>query len=367
MAVLALLLAMTTVYYSSDKCPGSPTAAVVATDDGDDTVDDTDDGVVDVGDDEGKLVIYEFSEFQCPYCAAAAGLNEDLKEMFKSQDPTWDASVPKIKEEYGDEFRVEFKHFIVHDSAKLASEAAECARDQGKFWEMHDAMFENMASLESDDLKALAADIGLDTDDFNACLDSGEKTAIVEADTALGRELGVSGTPTFFVGGEEGYKVVGAQSYTAFIDPIEKVLAGEMPPKALEPIGTFQGVDNEVCTEDGKPVIRLFTTTWCPHCTWVGPAFDEVMKEYMDAGKIVAYHWEVDTGDNSLTDEVETEVPESELEVYSEFNPRGSIPTFVFGCKYYRIGTGYEVEDDLEAEANEFREILDTLIAEVGA
>lgn len=364
--VLAILLALMTVYFAANgNCPAKPV---------DDDIDDGDDVIEPpvVGDDGGdgvpagdKLVIYEFSEFKCPYCAAAAGFNEDLIATFRAQDPTWTPSVPTIKEEYGDQVQVVFKHFIVHDSARKAAEASECARDQGKFWEMHDIMFENMGSLESADLKGYAAEIGLDSTSFDACLDSGEKAEIVEADTAFGRDLGVSGTPTFFIGGAEGYKIVGAQPFSNFEEAIEKALDGEFPeppPEKGPTIGSFESiVTDDICTEGGKPIVRLFTTTWCPHCRWVGPAFDEFAEEY--SGKIVARHWEVDTGDDTLTEAVETTVPDSELAVYEEFNPRGSIPTFVFGCQYYRIGTGYEREDDLEAEKEDFRKVVGELLA----
>ena len=127
-------------------------------------------------------------------------------------------------------------------------------------------------------------------------------------------------------------------------------------------IETFDVADNEICMEDGKPVIRLYSTTWCPHCVWVADSFDSVAKEYVDAGKIVAYHWEFDTGDNTLTPGVEDGVPESERAIYDQFNPNGTIPTFVFGCKYYRTGTGHEAEDDLTAEENEFRAIIEELL-----
>lgn len=133
-----------------------------------------------------------------------------------------------------------------------------------------------------------------------------------------------------------------------------------------ETTGTFSAEsDAEICVEDGKPVVYLFTTTWCPHCTWIKDTFDSTVLEYVDAGQIVAHHWEVDTGDDSLTEETEAEVPEEDLAVYKEFNPGGSIPTFVFGCKYYRIGNGYERQDDLEAEEAEFREVIEKLLEEV--
>lgn len=124
----------------------------------------------------------------------------------------------------------------------------------------------------------------------------------------------------------------------------------------------FQKKDAQICVEDGKPVVYLFSTTWCPHCLWVKATFDETVSEYAKAGKIKAYHYEVDTGDDALTSAVETQVPEAALAVYREFNPGGSIPTFVFGCKYFRIGNGYEQQNDLKAEKAELQAAIDDLI-----
>jgi len=129
-------------------------------------------------------------------------------------------------------------------------------------------------------------------------------------------------------------------------------------------IKTFSLMEGPVEVIDGKPVIRLFSTTWCPHCVWIKETYDRVAKEYADAGKIVAYHWELDTGDNMLTPEKETAVPASEQAVFAKFNPQGSIPTFVFGGKYYRIGNGYEREQDLTLEEQEFRAVIEELIKE---
>lgn len=128
-------------------------------------------------------------------------------------------------------------------------------------------------------------------------------------------------------------------------------------------VSTFSELpDAEVCTEDGLPVVFLFSTTWCPHCQWSGPGFDEVVQKYVDAGKIKAYHWEIDTGDNTLTSAVEKSVPDEHMSVYETFNPKGSIPTFVFGCKYHRIGNGHEQSNDLEAEKAEFEAVIQELI-----
>ncbi|MFA5076452.1 MAG: thioredoxin family protein [Patescibacteria group bacterium] len=127
-------------------------------------------------------------------------------------------------------------------------------------------------------------------------------------------------------------------------------------------ITTFSEKKNaEICEENGKPVVYLFTTTWCPHCTWIKDTFDAVVSKAVAAGQIVAYHWEIDTGDDTLTPAVETTFPAAAQAVYQEFNPNGSIPTFVFGCKYYRVGNGHESADDLAAEKAEFEALITDL------
>lgn len=124
----------------------------------------------------------------------------------------------------------------------------------------------------------------------------------------------------------------------------------------------YDKASKEICKQDNKPVVYLFSTTWCPHCQWVTETFDRVAKEYVSQGKIIASHWELDTNDDTLTDAQESSVPAAATAAYQEFNPRGSIPTFVFGCKYYRVGNGYERTDSLEDEEKEFRALIDYLI-----
>ena len=127
---------------------------------------------------------------------------------------------------------------------------------------------------------------------------------------------------------------------------------------------SFKSVNASVCTENGKPIVRMFSTTWCPHCKWVKPAFIDTVKHYTETGDIVAYLWELDTGDNVLTTPVEASVPASEKTIYNEFNPTGSIPTFVFGCKYYRIGNAFESENNLDKEVEEFKKVLKKIVEE---
>ena len=151
-------------------------------------------------------------------------------------------------------------------------------------------------------------------------------------------------------------------------------------PDAGSGIKTFKQTSGPVDAVDGKPVVRLFSTTWCPHCQWIKETFDSEMKKYVAEGKIIAYHWEVDTGDNALTDAVETAVPESEMAIFSA-NGGGSVPTFVFGGKYVRVGNGFESQNPsdvanpesvlskqhLEQEKQEYAAVIAQLLKEIGA
>ena len=107
--------------------------------------------------------------------------------------------------------------------SKSAAEASECADEQGKFWEYHDKLFasqagENQGAFSNDKLKKFAADLKLDTAKFNACLDSGKYSSVVEKETLAAQSMGVQGTPAFLVNGQP---FVRAQSFEAFQQAIE--------------------------------------------------------------------------------------------------------------------------------------------------
>lgn len=132
-------------------------------------------------------------------------------------------------------------------------------------------------------------------------------------------------------------------------------------------ITTFSKKSGEICkTPEGIPKVYLFSTTWCPHCKWVKDIFDKVAIEYGQKGKIAPNHWEIDTGDDTLTFEEEKVVPDEDLAIFKQFNAQGTIPTFIFGCKYYRVGNGYEQQGDKVAEEAEFRAVFDELVKEAG-
>ncbi len=119
-----------------------------------------------------------------------------------------------------------FKHnpLSFHKNAMGAATASECAREQGKFWEMHDAMFDDQKNLEVEQLKSMAADLGLDSDAFNKCLDSSRFADSVESDLQAGSQAGVTGTPAMFINGRF---LSGAQAYAAIAKVIDEELASQ--------------------------------------------------------------------------------------------------------------------------------------------
>lgn len=125
---------------------------------------------------------------------------------------------------YGDKVRIVFKDYPLpnHPQAPKAAEAAHCAGEQGKYWEMHDRIFAQQQTMDVPALKQHAVTLALDTDKFNACLDSGKFAAAISEDMELGTKLGVQSTPTIFINGRP---VVGAQPFEYFQAVIDEELA----------------------------------------------------------------------------------------------------------------------------------------------
>lgn len=144
-----------------------------------------------------KIIIEEFADYQCPYCKKA---QDTLKEL---------------KKKYGDRLEIHFKHFPLkyHLSARSAAMAAECARDQGKFWEMHELLFEGSPNFGFEWYRDYARTLGLDLEKFISCYQTNAKADIIERDLREGEERGVSATPTFFI---NGVKLVGAADISEF-------------------------------------------------------------------------------------------------------------------------------------------------------
>lgn len=123
--------------------------------------------------------------------------------------------------------RIGYWHFaFLGQESQWAGEASECAADQDAFWEYHDYLFENHGGenrgvYSQENLKRFADELGLDTETFNECLDSGRHTQVVQSETTSGRQLGIQSTPTFLVNGQP---VVGAQPFEVFEQLIEQEL-----------------------------------------------------------------------------------------------------------------------------------------------
>lgn len=165
------------------------------------------------GDPDAPITIVEFSDFQCPFCA-----------RFHVQ------TLPLLLEEYIDEGKVnlvyrDFPIQSIHPNALPAAVAAECANEQGKYWEYHDALFEKQSGWNKLDSNTVistfsqyASEIGLEQDQFDSCLGSGKYLEEVQGDLSDGRDYQITGTPGFFIGNEEiGFvKINGAQPFDSF-------------------------------------------------------------------------------------------------------------------------------------------------------
>jgi protein-disulfide isomerase len=132
------------------------------------------------------VTLVEYGDYQCPYCGQAYPILLDLQERV------------------GDRMRLVFRNFplsTMHPHAQHAAESAEAAGAQGKFWEMHDYLFEHQSHLDDGALLRYAAEIGLDVDRFTRDLTEHEFAGRVNDDFQSGIRSGVNGTPTFFING----------------------------------------------------------------------------------------------------------------------------------------------------------------------
>ena len=156
-----------------------------------------------IGPANAPVTLVEFSDFQCPFCLRVA--------------PT----LKRLREAYGDRIRIVWKDFpltTIHPEAFKAAEAAQCARDQGKFWEYHDVLFGNQQALQPEFLKKYAADIGLNAAAFGTCLDTAKYSDRVQEQMGIGNGLGVGSTPSTFVNGRMVSGAVPYETFAAIID-----------------------------------------------------------------------------------------------------------------------------------------------------
>jgi protein-disulfide isomerase len=153
-----------------------------------------------------KVVIYEYSDFECPFCAQAVG------------------TVDEVVRSYPDTVQLQYWYFPLetHPRSVPAAIAAECAAQQGKFWQMHDKLFPNQNALEDSDLAKYAQELGLGMEKFAECQKSDAALARVEADRLDGMAKGVQATPTFFIGQSS---IRGSQPLSKFKQVVDSELA----------------------------------------------------------------------------------------------------------------------------------------------
>ncbi len=173
------------------------------------------------GNPDAPVTVVEFSDFQCPFCSRF-----------------FEQTLPLIEENYIDTGKIKFVYKdlpldSLHPNARSAHIAAECADEEGKFWEYHDVLFQKQAEwqrLASSDLgitlSQFAVDLGMQAASFESCMESQDIADEVNQDTLEAARYGATGTPTFFIGNEkDGFiKLVGAQPYAAFQRAIDEQL-----------------------------------------------------------------------------------------------------------------------------------------------
>ncbi|MDX2273701.1 MAG: thioredoxin domain-containing protein [Cyanobacteriota bacterium] len=164
------------------------------------------------GSPDKKLVLIEFSDFQCPYCARAY---QTVKEFMKK---------------HGQEVTLVYKHLPltnIHPQAMSAAQAAWAANQQGQFWPFHDALFENQSRLSEEYYQELAGQLGLDLNRFNKDRQSKQAQAAIEQDMQMAENLGIGGTPYFIL---NGLAFSGAQPLQNFEQALDKAKQGSPTP-----------------------------------------------------------------------------------------------------------------------------------------
>jgi protein-disulfide isomerase len=158
-----------------------------------------------IGPKDAPVVIIEFTDYQCPFCGRSR--------------PT----VQQILDNYKGKVRYVLRDFPLsfHKDSEKAHEAAHCAGDQGKYWEMNKKLFANQKDIKMEDLKKYAQELKLNMNKFNECLDSGKYADMVRKNLEDGEKAGVTGTPAFFINGR---MISGARPYESFKEVIDDEL-----------------------------------------------------------------------------------------------------------------------------------------------
>jgi protein-disulfide isomerase len=183
------------------------------------------DGYPSKGSQSAKLILVEFTDYQCPFCSRH-----------------FQQTSPQIERDYVNTGRVryvlrDFPIEAIHKDALKAAEAAHCAGEHGQYWPMHDRLFNNQNALAPEHLSAYASALGLDVKGFQQCLDSNKYSARIQQDLVDAQKVGVQATPSFLLGvaepGGSSVRVVkmiaGAHPYPVFKEALDSLLSGQKP------------------------------------------------------------------------------------------------------------------------------------------
>ena len=164
------------------------------------------------GPEDAPVTLVEYGDYECPYCGAAHGV------------------VEKARRQMRDGLRFVFRHYPlvdIHPHAEFAAQSAEAAAAQGKFWDMHDALYENQDRLDQAAIAVYAQAVGLELEQFARVLQSGAPAAKVGEDFMSGVHSGVKGTPTFFI---NGVRYEGSWAQPGFFEVLRNPAALEAQP-----------------------------------------------------------------------------------------------------------------------------------------
>jgi len=179
-----------------------------------------------LGDANASVIIYEFTDFSCPYCKASEGANGEVENALKSKYPGWEAPMPLVKENYvkTGKVKIVFKYFPGHGSAEAAHAVAWALNNQSSdlFWKFEEEAFKETENLNNiNKMIELAVSLGGDKTKIESYIASKKYETQMDNDIAMGESNEVGGTPSFFINGEV---VAGAQSYSTIRDVIESKL-----------------------------------------------------------------------------------------------------------------------------------------------
>jgi protein-disulfide isomerase len=155
------------------------------------------------GTERAAVTIVKFEDFQCPYCKTVQSTYQELLKRYNGKVRLVHKDLPLD---------------AIHPQARQAAEAARCAGDQGKFWEYHDTLYANSPKAAVEELKAYAKQVGINVASFEQCFTSGKYKGLVQRDLSEGAQLGLTGTPTFFINGREMSGAQPVEAFTAVID-----------------------------------------------------------------------------------------------------------------------------------------------------